>query len=98
MGACLQRMALRVTCSLAKHVRSLELVGYFESKDFPALAYYCALREHFSADKDMHACLNSSKFEYGGFKVFDPHGDLFDKYANRGASAVLDFLVYVGQK
>ncbi|MNJ65076.1 hypothetical protein D3C77_610680 [compost metagenome] len=82
------------------HVKSLNLIDYFESENFPALAYYCALREHFSDEKDIFACLNSTKFEYGGFKVDDrdPDLDIFDKYASRGPSAVLDFLVYVGQQ
>lgn len=44
----------------------------------------------------MSACLMSPKFKYGGFKVVDNDFDLLDKYANRGSSAVLDFLVYEG--
>lgn len=81
-----------------KHVKSLKLVDYFESEKLPALAYYCALREHSPDEKDMLACLNSTNFEYGGFKAIDRDGDLFDKYVNRGPSAVLDFLAYVGQQ
>jgi len=79
-----------------EHVKSLNLIDYFESENFPALAYYCALRENFPGEQDMSACLMSPKFKHGGFKVVDNDFDLLDKYANRGSSAVLDFLVYEG--
>lgn len=81
-----------------EHVQSLELVDYFEAQNLPALAYYCALREHYPNEKDMFVCLKSPSFEYGGFKVVDRDNDLSGKYPNRGPSAVLDFLVYVGQQ
>jgi hypothetical protein len=80
-----------------QYAKSLELINHFEDKGLPGVAYYCALREHFSSERDMSACMNSLGFTYGGFKVACDEYDLLSKYPNRGPSVVLDCLVYKGQ-
>lgn len=79
-----------------EHAKSLSLIDHFESIGLHDLAYYCALREHFPDKQDMSACMMSTEFKYGGFRVAYGDFDLLSKYANRGPSAVLDFLVYEG--
>jgi hypothetical protein len=81
----------------SEHARSLNLVGHFMQKDLASVAYLCALREAYP-QKNGIECMNVlAGFEYGGVRFrFDddnaPTGFL-DKFANRGISAILDYLV-----
>jgi len=73
--------------------KSLNLINHFERRGLHAVAFYCALREHFADEEDFSACLRSPEFEWGGFRVGCDKGRLLSTYPNRGASAVLDYLI-----
>ena len=74
-----------------EHLKSLNLPSYF-SKIEPRVAFYCAFREAFSQEKSTNLFANPSGFIFAGLTYIQP--DMFyDKYANRGPSALLDYLV-----
>ena len=77
-----------------EHTKSFQLINHFESQELLDIAYYCALREEFPDNHNMSACMKSIGFKYGGFSVMCDASDLLSRYPNRGASAVLDYLVY----
>jgi len=76
------------------HVASMGLAARFVALGRPHVGYYCAWREAhpgrsgFAGDVER----GLASFEYAGL-VFDAPGDVFlNKYANRGPSAILDYL------
>lgn len=79
------------------YAKSLNLINHFEQKELHAVAFYCALREHFADEQDFSACLRSPEFEWGGLRVGCDESRLLSTYPNRGASAVLDYLLPVNR-
>lgn len=82
------------------HAQKLGLVDYFKKIELPELAYFCALREAHPTKKDIDFMFGvPGDFEYAGlrFHYDDNHArtGFHDKYANRGSSAILDYLVQV---
>lgn len=77
-----------------EHIKSLQLIEYYESLDLQGIAYYCALREHYKELRDFSACMESPNFEYNGLVASDSDY-LISKYPNRGPSVVLDSLVHI---
>jgi len=83
-----------------EHICSLKLPEVF-TESHPELAYYCAFRE---ANRDAHSgnpFTDPKDFTFAGLKYIQP--DMYwDKYANRGPSAILEYLVPIsynpGQK
>lgn len=74
-----------------EHMKSLDLPNYFVKLE-PRIAFYCAFREAFPAEKSINVFVDPSGFVFAGLKFKQP--DMFwDKYANRGPSALLDYLV-----
>ena len=57
----------------------------------PEVAFYCAFREAFPAARSDNPFTNPGKFEYAGLRCDLPDG-AYDKYINRGPSALLDYL------
>lgn len=76
-----------------EHMSSLGLANHFLNCELPNVAYYCALREA-NPDKDYWAFLEGpGDFVFAGMKFEPPKNCNFsDKYANRGPSAILDYL------
>jgi hypothetical protein len=72
---------------------SLGLVDHFLANKLPHVAYYCALREA-NPGKGYWDFLNGpGDFVFAGLKFTPPKNWNFsDKYANRGPSAILDYL------
>lgn len=73
-----------------RHISSLCLpIRYSEIE--PRVAFYCAFREANPEHKSQDVFVNPSGFIYADMKYLQP--DMFwDKYANRGPSALLDYL------
>jgi hypothetical protein len=80
------------------HATKLGIVEHF-IKDLPEVAYFSALREAHPEKKDLDFMMDGpGDFQYAGLRFhFDGSGTtgFHDKYANRGSSAILDFLVPV---
>lgn len=77
------------------HARSLGLVALFDAKE-PRVAYYCALREAFPAKSGLAWISVPNDFWHAGLRFdFDDSATtgFHDKLANRGASAILDYLI-----
>jgi len=75
------------------HTKSLSLVDLFMGKDLPHVAYYCALRERHPKKKCLDFVFGPGDFRFAGLKFKEPtHWKFADKYANRGPSAILDYL------
>jgi len=74
------------------HAKALKLIEYFESKELHKVAYYCALRESMSAEKDFSSCMQSKHFRWGGLRVECDEDTLMLRYPNLGSSIVLDCL------
>lgn len=76
-----------------KHASSLGLVDHFLAHELPQVAYYCALREA-NPGKGYWDFINGpGDFVFAGLKFTPPENWNFsDKYANRGPSAILDYL------
>ncbi|MGY1890411.1 DUF4365 domain-containing protein [Pseudomonas sp. SDT291_1_S447] len=90
-GTSYSRAGINALCILydehRPHALSLDLSTAFE-KLIPDVSFYCAFREkyqdnHISPPKD---------FRHAGLKYVEPD-DAMSKYINRGASAILDYLV-----
>jgi len=77
-----------------EHTKSLKLKEFFKKKDLPQIVYYCALRENFPNEKNIALCEKAIEFSYEGLTVDCDSDYLFSKYINRGASAILDYVVY----
>ncbi|MDK1024085.1 MAG: DUF4365 domain-containing protein [Gammaproteobacteria bacterium] len=73
------------------HIKSLRLPEFFLSQE-PRVAYYCAFRENFPDENSSNVFADPSGFTYAGLKYVQPETH-WDKYANRGPSALLDYLV-----
>lgn len=73
------------------HIASLGLPARYEEME-PRVAYYCAFREANSDHKSLDLFVNPSEFVFAGLKYQQPEM-FWDKYANRGPSALLDHLV-----
>ena len=76
------------------HAVSLSLVDLFLGKDLPQVAYYCALREKNPGKKSLDFLFGPGDFRFAGLRFQEPtNGNFHDKYANRGPSAILDYLM-----
>ncbi len=76
-----------------EHTSSLGLVNHFLGHDLPHVAYYCALRESHPGKGYWDFLNGPGEFEFAGLKFTPPTSSNFsDKYANRGPSAILDYL------
>ncbi|SEQ52283.1 protein of unknown function [Amphritea atlantica] len=71
------------------HARSLQLPTVFKDLE-PRVSYYCALRE--ASPKKSLIMQPPEGFRYAGLKYLPPD-DPLNKFANRGPSAILDYLV-----
>lgn len=74
------------------HIKSLGLPQFFSTQE-PRVAYYCAFREAFPKEHSSNVCADPAAFTYAGLKYVQPEMH-WDKYANRGPSALLDYLVF----
>ena len=75
------------------HTKSLSLVDLFTNRDLPHVAYYCALREKHPKKQSLDFLFGPGDFCFAGLKFEEPtHWNFADKYANRGPSAILDYL------
>jgi hypothetical protein len=80
-----------------RRTASLGLVEYFLKLDLAEAAYYCALREANPDKKDVNFIGGPGDFVFAGLKFGYPaDGTFMNKWANRGSSAILDYLVPVG--
>lgn len=80
-----------------EHVAALGLVSYFLDASMSHVAYYCALREANPRKRDVEFVDGPGGFLFAGLGFRCPADVSFpDKYANRGPSAILDYLVGVG--
>ena len=75
-----------------EHMQSLALPDYLVSTS-AHVAYYCAFRES-KPDEKSNTPMDPTGFEFAGLRYDRPDRAL-DKWANRGASALLDYLVAV---
>ena len=79
--------------SFYEHVSSLGTVKHFLAHKIPELAYYCALREANPGKSYWDFLEGPGGFVFAGLKFMPPENHNFsDKYANRGPSAILDYL------
>ena len=77
-----------------EHTKSLSLVEMFLTKELPHVAYYCALRENNSGKASLDFLFGPGDFRFAGLRFCEPTDCNFaDKYANRGPSAILDYLI-----
>jgi len=78
------------------HTTFLKLPSYFVEQELPGVAYYCALRENFPAKKSLDFVFGPGDFIYANLKFVSPESESFvNKYANRGPSAILDYLEFI---
>lgn len=80
-----------------EHAKALELVSHFrDAIGLSPVAYYCALREAHPSRKAFSFMSDPGEFQHSGLRfdhdAIDP-GGLMDKFANRGSSALLDYLI-----
>jgi hypothetical protein len=73
------------------HLRNLNLPDQFANIE-PRVAYYCAFREKFPDHKSADMFVDPTGFVFAGFRYVQPDMH-WDKYANRGPSALLDYLI-----
>jgi len=77
-----------------QHISSLNLSDHFLEQGLPGVAYYCALRESDPEKKYIDFMAGPGGFTFAGLKFnCPPEVGFWNKYANRGASAILDYLV-----
>lgn len=75
---------------------SFGLPEYFVEQELPEVAYYCALREENPTKKCLDFMSGPGDFTHAGLRFVDPeHVHFGCKYANRGPSAILDYLEFV---
>jgi hypothetical protein len=72
------------------HMRSLELPDRYE-KLAPQVAFYCAFREAHPEHVSSDVMVDPSNFVFAGLRYQQPDR-FWDKYTNRGPSALLDYL------
>jgi hypothetical protein len=78
------------------HAVELDLAKHFVRVKLPEVAYYCALRVANPTKRYFDFLEGPGKFEFEGLRFDCPPDVLFsNKYANRGPSAILDYLVPV---
>lgn len=76
-----------------QHIRSLGLPHRYARVE-PHVAYYCAFREAHPEHNSGDVTVDPSAFTFAGLRYRQP--DMFwDKYANRGPSALLDYLEFI---
>lgn len=76
-----------------EHMKSLSLPRYFKNIE-TRVAFYCAFREAFPDEKSTNLFADPTGFTFAGLRYV--RSDMsYDKYANRGPSALLDNLVPV---
>ncbi|AVQ82116.1 MULTISPECIES: DUF4365 domain-containing protein [unclassified Variovorax] len=73
------------------HITSLALPMRFMNIE-PRVAYYCAFREAYPGQESVDPSVDPSGFYFAGLQYLRPKMH-WDKYANRGPSALLDYLV-----
>ena len=73
------------------HMSSLGLPLYFGGFE-PRVAFYCAFREAFPKEKSSNIFADPTGFTFSGLRYVQPDMH-WDKYANRGPSALLDYLI-----
>jgi hypothetical protein len=73
------------------HMKSLRLPKHFTDIE-PRVAFYCACREAFPNESSANLFIKPSHFIYAGLCFVQPE-DYLNKCANRGPSALLDYLV-----
>jgi hypothetical protein len=78
------------------HMRSLNLPNYFIGVE-PRVAYYCAFREAFPRETSVNVFTDPGSFTFACLRYVQPEM-FWDKYANRGPSALLDYLEPTQQK
>jgi hypothetical protein len=74
------------------YVHSLELPLHF-TRVAPRVAYYCAFREAFPNEHSGNPFTDPKNFSFAGLRFRQPDG-FANKYANRGPSALLDYLEF----
>ncbi|KYP13496.1 DUF4365 domain-containing protein [Flavihumibacter sp. CACIAM 22H1] len=88
--------------SFPRYAQSLLLPEFFKGFQDPRLHYYCVLRERCLADTSFFWVTPTANFRVGDFTIDDPDvlAQLMNKMANRGDSAILDYIVYkpIGEK
>ncbi|HVU87585.1 MAG TPA: DUF4365 domain-containing protein [Pirellulales bacterium] len=78
------------------HLKELELPKLFDGLRIPLIAYYCRLREAYPGKRIPQMLGTPNLFTLDGWALHPDSLDrLFDKWANRGDSAILDYLVPV---
>jgi hypothetical protein len=76
-----------------EHIASFGLADYFVQQELSEVAYYCALRETFPNKKSLDFLNGPGDFVFAGLRFVATEDDGFPNiYANRGVSAILDFL------
>ncbi|MBM7115702.1 DUF4365 domain-containing protein [Archangium primigenium] len=73
-----------------EHMKSLNLPNHFIELE-PRVAYYCAFREAHPEEKSANFFADPKDFKFAGLRYVQPDRP-WDKYANRGPSALLDYL------
>jgi hypothetical protein len=76
-------------------MRSLGLPLYFVEIE-PRVAFYCAFRETFPEEKSANVVADPTGFTFAGLRYVQPDR-YWDKYANRGPSALLDYLLPIDE-
>ena len=77
-----------------EHIKALKLVEYFSTHGLPHVAYYCQLRELNPEKKEFAFVQGPGELVFAGLRFDYPDRLSFaNKYANRGPSAILDYLV-----
>jgi hypothetical protein len=74
------------------HASSLGLTKHFLENKLPEAAYYCALREAYPERRTYSFMSGQFAFAFAGLTCV-PDDRFPDKFANRGPSAILDYLV-----
>jgi hypothetical protein len=74
-----------------EHIASLGLPMRYTNLE-SRVAYYCAFREAHPEHRSADVFVDPSEFTYAGLRYRQPEM-FWDKYANRGPSALLDYLV-----
>jgi hypothetical protein len=75
------------------HLRTLGLPTHFAEIE-PRVAYYCAFRETFPAEHSANVFADPKDFTFAGLRYVQPDRH-WDRYANRGPSALLDYLEFI---
>ncbi len=76
-----------------EHLKSLQLPPFFVKVE-PRVAFFCAFREAHPDHDSSYVFVDPTGFTFAGLQYCGPK-DAWDKYANRGPSALLDYLVPV---